>query len=194
LTNYYGPGGSIFPNLDAFEGIKFKPLQRLLNEIQRLYDQERQTGIASTVLREKIDNLERQYAKDRVAAIRAGEDELFDEHITEARRNLDKLNQRARDIRQARELVKADIFRCVQENGEEWAQQLNQPLAEKVAVLEEKAAEMRAITAEVAAYARLKEWLGAPERGFGITPIPGSESLDTVVEQAQRRAQGHAYV
>jgi hypothetical protein len=182
LTNYYGPGGSIFPNLDAFEGIKFKPLQRLLNEIQRLYDQERQVGIASTVLREKIDNLERQYAQDRVAAIRAGEDELSDEHITEARVTLDKLN------------VRADIIRCVQENGNEWAQQLNQPLAEKVAVLEEKAAEMRAITAEVAAYARLKEWLGAPERGFGITPIPGSESLDTVVEQAQRRAQGHAYV
>jgi RNA-binding protein YhbY len=187
LTNYYGPGGSIFPNLDAFN-VKFKPLQRLLNEIQRLYDQERQTGIASTVLREKIDNLERQYAQDRVAAIRAGEEELSDEHITEARANLDKLNQRAR------ELVKADIFRCVQENGEEWAQQLEQPLAEKVAVLEEKAQEMRAITAEVAAYARLKEWLGAPERGFGITPIPGSDSLDTVVEQAQRRAQGHAYV
>jgi hypothetical protein len=194
LTNYYGPGGSIFPNLDAFEGIKFKPLQRLLNEIQRLYDQERQTGIASTVLREKIDNLERQYAKDRVAAIRAGEDELFDEHITEARRNLDKLNQRARDIRQARELVKADIFRCVQENGEEWAQQLNQPLAERMAVLEEKAAEMRDLVTEVAAYSRLKEWLGAPERGFGITPIPGADSLDTVVAEARNRAAGGLYV
>src|SRR4051794_14506808 len=185
----------MFPNLDAFN-VKFKPLQRLLNEIQRLYDQERQTGIGATVLREKIDNLERQYAKDRVAAIRRdpGEEELSDEHITEARANLDKLNQRARDIRQARELVKADIFRCVQENGEEWAQQLDQPLAEKVAVLEEKAGEMRAITAEVAAYARLKEWLGAPERGFGITPIPGAEPLDTVVAEARNRAAGGLYV
>src|SRR4051812_25952839 len=178
MTNYYGPGGSQYPNLEAFP-VKWKPLKKLLDENARLHRQEQEAGLAWEQAKNKLKALVDEQHEVRVRALRTGEDLPDGDAIKDTEQYITYLEQHSRDLRQARALVADDIHRCVIENAEAWMPAVDEQLDQKIADLAQRAADMLAVVDEVAAFARLKEWLDKPEAGFGISPMPGSEGLIT---------------
>jgi hypothetical protein len=186
LKSYNLPGGSDFPNLDAFSELKWLETSKLLKQQEDYRIKERQTGQNILQLREEIKQDQADYAKARREALRAGDPEPDYSPIATKETELEKLEERAQDFRAIRAQSKAEIQTTAIASRDKRAPEVAEVLAKKVALLEEQVGEMREAVAEVAAYARLAEWIEHPEQGFAISPI-NTSGLNALVREARYR-------
>ncbi len=186
------------PNPKAF-GFDFGPLQKLLQEIARLYDEGRQLG---------FDLVQQQH---RVRALEAGEiDRLADAmakgekppdvraEISRARAEAEATEKRIKVLDRARQRVVADMQTLVDKHKDEWRERARSAAEEKAREVEKAVDSLRAAQGELAAVAAIDAWLesgGSRAFSYGGGPstvethsghVNANEVLDALVGSARQ--------
>lgn len=179
--------GAQLPNPAAL-GFKWKPAQKLLEQHAGLRQQMREAARERVALQSEIRELEKDHARRRAEALRAGKEVTSRAEIEKAKARYEALGEREKDLRRAGEMVDADLYRVVGAHWEEWdaevveeAEQLLEEARQAADVLREKLYRADLLAA-------FHEWLEA--KGERFAPGTGSDvPVEGLIEQ-RRKALG----
>jgi hypothetical protein len=170
LTFNNGRGGHL-PNFRALGFIKWAEEQRLAQEMDDLWQRQREKGREARSLTEEIQLLEGEHRKARALAYR-GAEAPDEKPLEETREKLERAKADQRDIRKAAEMADADLHKVVFANREKRQAEIEEEMqkdAEEIAALK---LELRKREHAYEAKSRLRQWLSDPGQGFGVGSVP----------------------
>jgi uncharacterized small protein (DUF1192 family) len=171
LRGWYN--GQRVPNPEAF-GFKWRPMQKLLKDHQRIWQESRDNSRRYRELQEEIERLKRQETEDLATSIRAGHEEPDGSALREAQEALAKCEKREVAIERALEKVNAEILEVTRQHAAQWGQEVQERVNVQAARVESIAAELAAAQTALSATSALHGWLSKPERGLAFSPGPSS--------------------
>ncbi len=187
------------PNPKGF-GFNWRPLQKLLAELQRLSNEANETDGQYRQLEGQISVMERAEFEALADSYRDGGTEPDGTAVAEARAELEVVKKKAAAQSRALEKVDADISAVVRKHAEAWRREVDAKAKERAEAVEDAVHRLRTAQGELYAMSALGEWLENPRKSFGFGPGPRlvqtfthrdvrlPEVFDAIVSDAREKA------